>query len=124
MIIAETSALDDRAAAAAATVIIRAASGMTTGQLRAELRRLVIFLDPAAAQRRKETASKQARVEFWREDAGTCALSGRDLPPGLALAADKHVTAAAEFLRSQGAEGTLSQLRARAYTIRPASYSL
>ena len=96
-------------------MIIRAASGMTTGQLRAELRRLVIFLDPAAAQRRKETAEKQARVEFWREDAGTCALSGRDLPPGLALAADKHVTAAAEFLRSQGAEGTLSQLRARAY---------
>ena len=115
VIVAETSALGDAAALAAATVIIGAASGMTTGQLRAELQRLVIFLDPSAAQRRKETASKQARVEFWREDAGTCALSGRDLPPGLALAADKHLTAAAEFLRSQGAEGTLSQLRARAY---------
>lgn len=115
VIVAETSALDDTAAAAAATAIIRAAATSTTGQLRAELRRLVIFMDPAAALRRKEAAEKHARVEFWREDAGTCALSGRDLPPGLALAADKHVTAAAEFLRTQGAEGTLSQLRARAY---------
>ena len=115
MIVAETSALSDAAAAAAATVIIRAASTMTTGQLRAELHGIVIFLDPAAALRRKEAAQKQARVEFWRENAGTSALSGRDLPPGLALAADKHLTAAAEYLRSQGADGTLSQLRARAY---------
>jgi hypothetical protein len=115
VIVAETSALDDVAAAAVGTAIIRAASSMTTGQLRAESRQLVIFLDPAAALRRKQAAEKHARVEFWREDAGTCALSGRDLPPGLALAADKHVTAAAEFLRTQGAEGTLSQLRARAY---------
>ena len=115
VIVAETSALSDLAAAAVATVIIRAASSMTTGQLRAELQRLVIFMDPAAALRRKEAASKHARVEFWREDAGTCALSGRDLPPGLALAADKHVTAAAEYLKAQGAEGTLGQLRARAY---------
>ncbi len=115
VIVAETSALDDEAAAAVATAVIRAAAAMTTGQLRAELQRLVIFLDPAAALRRKQAAEKQARVEFWREDAGTCALSGRDLPTGLALAADKHVTAAAEFLRAQGAEGTLSQLRARAY---------
>jgi hypothetical protein len=115
VIVAETSALSDRGAVAVATAIIRAASSMTTGQLRAELQRLVIFLDPAAALRRKEAASKHARVELWREDAGTCALSGRDLPAGLALAADKHVTAAAEFLRARGAEGTLSQLRARAY---------
>jgi hypothetical protein len=115
VIVAETSALSDAAAAAVATVIIRAANCMTTGQLRAELQRLVILMDPAAALRRKEAASKHARVEFWREDAGTCALSGRDLPPGLALAADKHVTVAAEFLRAQGAEGTLGQLRARAY---------
>ena len=115
VIVAETSALSDLAAAAVATVIIRAASSMTTGQLRAELQRLVIFMDPAAALRRKEAASKHARVECWREDAGTCALSGRDLPPGLALAADKHVTAAAEYLRAQGTEGTLGQLRARAY---------
>lgn len=115
VIVAETGALSDAAAAAAATAIIRAASGMTTGQLRSELKRLVIFLDPAAALRRKEAAQKQARVELWHENAGTCALSGRDLPPGLALAADKHLTAAAELLKSQGADGTLSQLRARAY---------
>jgi Domain of unknown function (DUF222) len=60
VIVAETSALSDKGAVAVATAIIRAASSMTTGQLRAELQRLVIFLDPAAALRRKEAASKHA----------------------------------------------------------------
>ena len=71
MIVGETSALDDGTAAVVATVIVRAAATMTTGQLRAELRQLVLYLDPAAAQRRKEAAQKQARVELWRENAGT-----------------------------------------------------
>ena len=43
------------------------------------------------------------------------ALSGRDLPPSLALAADDHVTAAVEYLVVPGSWGTLGHLRARAY---------
>jgi hypothetical protein len=75
----------------------------------------VRFADPEAAQRRKEAAQKQARVELWSEPAGTCALAGRDLPPAFALAADRHLSAAARWLRAHGAEGSLGQLRARAY---------
>jgi hypothetical protein len=111
----ETAALDHVTAAAVAAVVIPDAPGQTTGQLRAAVRMYVRFADPEAAQRRKETAQKQARVELWPEPAGTCALAGRDLPPAFALAADKHLSAAARWLRAHGAEGSLSQLRARAY---------
>ena len=111
----ETAALDQVLAAAVAAVVIRDAPGQTTGQLRAAVRMYVRFADPEAAQRRKETAQKQARVELWPEPAGTCALAGRDLPPAFALAADRHLSAAARWLRAHGAEGSLGQLRARAY---------
>jgi hypothetical protein len=111
----ETAALDRVTAAAVAAVVIPDAPGQTTGQLRAAVRMYVRFADPEAAQRRKETAQKRARVELWPEAAGTCALAGRDLPPAFALAADKHLSAAARWLRAHGAEGSLSQLRARAY---------
>jgi len=115
VIATETSALGDVAAAAVGAAVIGVAPGQTTGELRAEVRRMVITVDPSAARRRKEAAQKQARVELWQENAGTCALAGRDLPPGLAVAADKHLSAAARYLKTHGAEGTLSQLRAGAY---------
>jgi len=112
-----TSALDDVAAAAVSALVIRAAPGQTTGQLRAAVQQAVIWFDPEAARRRKEAAQKQARVELWREPAGTCSLAGRDLPPGFALAADKHLTAAAQWLKEHGADGSLGQLRAKAFMI-------
>ena len=112
-----TSALNDWAAMAVSALVIRAAPGQTTGQLRAAVQQAAIWVDPEAAQRRKEAAQKQARVELWREPAGTCTLAGRDLPPGFALAADKHLTAAAQWLKEHGADGSLGQLRAKAFMI-------
>ncbi len=58
---------------------------------------------------------KDARVELWREDAGTAAVCGRDLPPADALAADQRITAYARELRAAGLDGTMDQLRARAF---------
>jgi hypothetical protein len=112
-----TSVLDDKAAGIVSALVIRAAPGQTTGQLRAAVQQAVIWVDPEAARRRKEAAQKQARVELWREPAGTCTLAGRDLPPGFALAADKHLTAAAQWLKENGADGSLGQLRAKAFMI-------
>ena len=112
-----TSALGDWAAMAVSALVIRAAPGQTTGQLRAAVQQAVIWVDPEAAQRRKEAAQKQARVELWREPAGTATLAGRDLPPGFALAADRHLTAAAQWLKEHGADGSLGQLRAKAFMI-------
>jgi Domain of unknown function (DUF222) len=115
VILSETSALGDIEAAAVAAVVIRDAEWQTTGQLRAATRLLVCYLDPAAVRRRKETALKQARVESWPEPAGTCALAGRDLPAAYAIAADKHVAAAAAWLKAHGLAGSTGQLRAAAF---------
>ena len=54
-------------------------------------------------------------MEMFPETSGTAALSGRDLPPAAALAADKHLTALAQALKATGIPGTLDTLRARAY---------
>ncbi len=95
--------------------LVPGAAAQTTAQLRQAARRAVIAADPGAAKRRKEKAVKDARVETFTEAAGTAALAGRDLPPAAVLAADTNLTSLALNMRSAGAEGTLDQLRARAY---------
>ena len=42
-------------------------------------------------------------------------MCGRDLPPADALAADQRITAYAHELRAAGLDGTMDQLRARAF---------
>ncbi|HEY4851779.1 MAG TPA: hypothetical protein VII22_13340, partial [Streptosporangiaceae bacterium] len=111
----ELAGLDDEHAAAVEALIIEKAAVQTTGQLRPAVRRAVIAADPAAAKRRKEEALKDARVEASSQPSGTATLAGRDLPPAGALAADKHLTALAQAMKKAGAEGTMDQLRARAY---------
>jgi hypothetical protein len=111
----ELAGLDDEHAAAVEALIIGKAAGQTTGQLRPAVHRAVIAADPAAAKRRKEEALKDARVEASSQPSGTATLAGRDLPPAGVLAADKHLTALAQAMKKAGAEGTMNQLRARAY---------
>jgi hypothetical protein len=111
----EVSGLDDDHAAAVEGVIIGKAARQTTGQLRPAVRRAVIAADPAAAKRRKEEALKDARVETSTEPSGTARMSGRDLPPADVLAADKYLSALAQAMKQAGTEGTMDQLRARAY---------
>jgi hypothetical protein len=111
----ELAGLDNEHAAVVEALIIGKAPGLTSGQLRALVRRAVLSADPKAARERKEKALKDARVETFPETAGTAALSGRDLPPAAVLAADKHLTALAQALQAAGTPGTLDTLRARAY---------
>jgi hypothetical protein len=115
VITGELAGLGDEHAAAVEKLIIAKAPGLTTGQLRALARRLVISADPAAARRRKEQALKDARVESFTEHAGTAGLSGRDLCPVGVLAADKHLTALAQAMKAAGITGTIDTLRAHAY---------
>ena len=110
-----TRTLDARGAAAVEALVLPGIETKTPGQLRAALARAVLTVDPAAARRRREQAEKDARVELWREDAGTAALCGRDLPPAEALAADQRITAYARELKAAGLDGTMDQLRARAF---------
>jgi hypothetical protein len=112
----ETSVLDWVHAGAAEHLLLPDAGGQTTGQLRAAAKKAVAFVDPDALAQRRAQARKDARVEVWAEPAGTAALAGRDLPPASVLAASQHLTALARQLQQLGAEGTIDQLRARAYT--------
>ncbi len=115
-IIAElTRVLTVEEAAAAEAVILAKVAGKTPGQVRVITARAVASVNPAAAQARRERAQRDARVELWREDAGTAALCGRDLPPAEALAADQRISACARDLKAAGLDGTMDQLRARAF---------
>ena len=77
-----------------------------------------LTVDPDLAERRREHAQKNdARVSFFREQAGTAGLSGRDLPPDEALAAMATVNARAEQYKESEAFGDtpMDVLRAYAY---------
>ena len=112
---AELAGLSDRLAQVIAAALWRPAGKMTTGQLRAELKRLALLADPEAARRRREQARREARVEAWQETSGNTGLAGRELPAADAIIADKRLTAIARDLKSAGAAGTIDELRAAAY---------
>jgi len=108
--------LDDERAVRAEAMVMPRAPDLTTGQLACALQRAVAAVDPAAAQRRKKRSEQDARVEAWTEPGrGTAALAGRDLPTAEVIAADQRLTAAARWLKANGADGTMDWLRSRAY---------
>jgi hypothetical protein len=110
-----TQGLSDAGAAEADRLLAAAAPGLTPGKLRAMCTRVVLMIDPAAAQRRKDGAARDARVIRFQEHSGTAALCGRDLPPDEVLASSGHIDACARALRAAGLPGTLQELRVRAY---------
>ena len=111
-----TRCLDAAAAAAAeAAIVPDRVTGKTPGQIRVEIARAVLKADPAAAKQRREQAQKDARVELWREDAGTAAIVSFGLPPDEALAADQQITSHALDLKAAGVPGSMDALRVRAY---------
>ena len=107
--------LSNADAAEADKLIAAAAPGLTPGQLRVMCARTVMKIDPAAAQRRRERAAKDARVERFGEKSGNAALCGRELPTAGVLASSQHIDAVARALRAAGLPGTLAQLRARVF---------
>ncbi len=112
---AELAAVSDKVAAAIVMALIGAAAGMTTGQLRAELRALVLMFEPEAVRRRAERAREESRVETWQENSGNWGIAGRELPAAEAIIADKRLTAIARALKAAGAEGNMDHLRAAVF---------
>jgi hypothetical protein len=110
-----TVCLDDAGAAEADQILAQAAPGLTPGQLRALAARVVLMIDPDAAERRRRDAAAQARVSHFREDAGTAGLSGRDLPPDAVLRSWQHIDTAARALAAAGIKAGLDKLRAAVY---------
>ncbi len=110
--------LTDPDAAAAEALIADQLAGKTYTQVLRLAEQAALTVDPELAERRREHAQKNyARVSFFREQAGTAGLSGRDLPPDEALAAMAAVNARAEQYKESDAFGDtpMDVLRARAY---------
>ena len=96
---AELASLTDVQACAIAAALWRLAAKLTTGQLRAQLRSLVLMADPDAARRRRAKARDEARVEVWQEGSGNSGIAGRELPAAEIIAADKRISAIARELK-------------------------
>jgi hypothetical protein len=107
--------LNEAEARAAEALVLGRAGRLTPGGLRAAIARAVMEVAPAKAQKRREQAARDARVQRWAEDSGNAALMGRELPPAEVLAADQRITAWARQLKRAGLEGDMDELRARAY---------
>ncbi len=107
--------LDPEEARAAEALVLDRAGRITPGALRSAIARAVMQVAPDKARKRREEAAKDARVERWAEDSGNAALVGRELPPAEVLAADQRVTWWAHQLKKAGLDGTMDELRARAY---------
>ncbi len=111
----ETSVLSDADAAKADAVLAGAAPGKTFGELRYAAHKLVLKLDPNAARKRREAASREAHVRRFREDSGNAGMVARELPSDEVLAGWQHVEQRALDLRAAGMGGSLQDLRVRAY---------
>ena len=110
-----TQLLDPAEARAAEAKVLDRAGRLTPSGLRAAIARAVMEVAPEKAQKRREQAARDARVQRWMEDSGNAALMGRELPPAEVLAADQRITAWARQLKAAGLKGDMDQLRARAY---------
>ena len=79
---------------------------------------IALTVDPRLGERRRKAAEKHAaRVQMFRERAGTAGLSGRDLPTDQTLAANANLNARAAQYKDSGvfAKARMDQLRAAAY---------
>ncbi len=110
-----TAVLDAGEARAAEALVLGRAGWLTPAGLAAAITRAVMQVAPDKARKRREQAAKQARLERWAEASGNAGLAGRELPPAQVLAADQRVNAWARELRQAGVEGSMDELRARAY---------
>ena len=115
VIVWATWRLDDGEARKAEAKVLGRAGRLTPGGLRAAVARAVTEVAPEKARKRREEAAKDARVERWAEDSGNAALMGRELPPDEVLAADQRIRWRAGELKKAGLEGSMDELRARAY---------
>jgi hypothetical protein len=92
----ELSVLDDVLAGAAEALILPHLDGKTPGQVGKLAAAAAVTVDPAGAEKRREQAEREdARVRFWREHTGACALAGYGLPTDAALAATANIAARA-----------------------------
>ena len=111
----ETRVLKPEDAARADEILSQQAPSQTFAKLRSTAHRVVLKLDPEAAQRRKEAARRETHVRPFREASGNAGMIAREMPSDEVLASWQHVEQRALDLRAAGVPGSLRELRVQAY---------
>ncbi|MDQ2883543.1 MAG: DUF222 domain-containing protein, partial [Actinomycetota bacterium] len=91
------------------------ATRLTTGELAARMKKLVIALDPEWAARRYATAVRERTVIGYLTEDGTATVTGSALPVEQAAAACAHVEELARAAKRAGHRGRIGPLRADIY---------
>ncbi|HEY0572998.1 MAG TPA: DUF222 domain-containing protein, partial [Pseudonocardia sp.] len=94
------------------TAVVPIAGGLTTGQLRARLERLVKEIDPAWAERRYQRALRERRVVGYLAADGTVTMTASGLPAGEAAAAGERLDSLARRIQRAGHPCGIDPLRA------------
>jgi hypothetical protein len=108
-----TCVLSEQQAREVEKKILPEASELTRPYLMDRLNRAVINADPAAAERRREQAERQAKVSLYSDPDGTATLAGCKLPAVHAAAAMARITAIARAMKAAERSGGLDLHRAR-----------
>jgi len=108
--------LDDDLARGIIDHVIDTAPRLTTSQLRARLRRLVLAADPQVITNRAGDQIKGRRVAAYPDEHSHLAtLAGYQLPPHRVAAAMERLDAVAKAAKAAGDQRKVDQLRADAY---------
>lgn len=91
--------------------ILPDAPNLTTGQLRARIRRLCIEANPDEAKRRTESAVEERRMIIQPTDDGTAEFHGYGAPVDRAAAIGRRINGYARSLKNAGDPRDMDQLR-------------
>jgi hypothetical protein len=105
-----TSDLSDEDAGKVDAMLSDRSGQMTTGELRDEVRRAVIRIDPAAADRRRTRNEKKSRVRLYPNPDHTATLAVEQAPAVLAAAAMARISALSRAAKNAGADEPLTLL--------------
>ncbi|HSJ34085.1 MAG TPA: DUF222 domain-containing protein [Acidimicrobiia bacterium] len=111
-IVHSTDHLDEAMARGVADQILDRAPDITTGQLRAALRRLCIEADPDDAAKRYEEGLEERRVVAEANPDGTADLFGLKLPVDRVAAIQRRIARIAQNLKTRREQRTLDQIKA------------
>ncbi|WP_169736817.1 HNH endonuclease signature motif containing protein [Pseudonocardia spinosispora] len=104
--------LPDDLVAAVIARVLPVAPGLTTGQLRARILKLIITVEPDRAEDQYEQALADRMVVGYLDSSGTATVTATGLPPDEAAAATERIAKLARDAKRAGHRGRIDQLRA------------
>jgi len=111
-----TQFLTDEDAARVDALLASRLGGWTTGELKDRVRRAVITIDPAAADRRAAHAARKARFSVYANADQTATAAVERMPAQLAAAAKARINAIARAAKAAGMTDPLPLLEAKIAT--------